>query len=74
MGTLRKCPFCGGIMLECITEEEAKEAFTNRVNEARVIKAIPDLAGKWNATSSKRVPYDFIRWLTEQLKGSVGNG
>lgn len=35
----------------------------------KVIKKIPDLAEQWNKTSGKKVPYDFIHWLKEQLKG-----
>lgn len=45
MAKLQKCIFCGCTMVECITEEEAIEAFNNRVNEAKIrAKAIDEFA------------------------------
>ena len=46
------------IVLQCLSETEKE----------RVIKKIPDLAEKWNATNKGKVPYEFVHWLKEQLK------
>ena len=47
------------IALQCLAESALEKA----------IKEIPNLAEQWNRTSGKKVPYDFIHWLKEQLKG-----
>lgn len=46
------------IILQCHAESALEKA----------IKEIPNLAEQWNRTSGKKVPYDFIQWLKEQLK------
>ena len=47
------------IILQCHAESALEKA----------IKEIPNLAEKWNATNKGKVPYEFVHWLAQQLKG-----
>ena len=76
MAKLYKCIFCGCIMAECITEEEAIEVFNNRVTEADIrAKAIEEFAEKIKSNfvftdyAEAMCFKDKIEELAEQLKG-----
>lgn len=85
MAKLKKCIFCGCIMAECITEEEAIEAFNNRVTEEEIRnKAIDEFAERL-LKKSETIPVKIgnryiqavektflekrIKAIAEQLKG-----
>ena len=37
---------------------------------AKAIDEFAEKAIEWNCNSTKKVPYEFIEWVAEQLKGS----
>ena len=78
MAKLQKCIFCGCIMVECITEEEAIEAFNNRVNEAKIrAKAYDEFLKEATRRISDMIlnhqkQLDFANHILDELAEQLG--
>ena len=48
--------------------ENAEQEIRNNVIDEFVKKAT-----EWNSKSAKKVPYEFVKWIEEQMKGSEEN-
>ena len=47
----------------------AEEHFAPKTERVKVIDRFKELAIKWNNESTKKVPYEFVQWVAEQLRG-----
>ena len=45
-----------------------------RLGYTKAIDDICDKAIEWNNQSTKKVPYEFIRWIEKQLKAGGSDG
>ena len=61
------CPKCGRDT-ERLYELEHDEEIRNKA-----IDEFSKKATEWNNKSTKKVPYEFIKWIAEQMKGSEEN-